>query len=136
MTVARFLGIYGGTLVAFLALDALWLGVVARGFYARQLGDMLRDDPRWGAAALFYVIYIAGVVVLAVLPALEGRSPGKALGLGALLGLVAYGAYDLTNLATLKGYPTRMVVVDLAWGTVLTGLVAWAGYAVGRFLAG
>lgn len=136
MTVARFLGIYGGTLVAFLALDALWLGVVARGFYARQLGEMLRDDPRWGAAVLFYLIYVAGVVVLAVLPALELRSPGRALALGALLGLVAYAAYDLTNLATLKGFPIRMVVVDLAWGTVLTAVVAWAGYGVGRFLTG
>jgi len=136
MTVARFLGIYGGTLLTFLALDALWLGVVARSFYARQLGDLLRNDPRWGAAALFYLIYVGGVVVLAVLPALEGRSPGKALGLGALLGLVAYGAYDLTNLATLRGFPTRMVAVDLAWGTVLTGVVAWAGYGVGRLLSG
>ena len=136
MTAARLLGIYGGTLLAFLALDALWLGVVARGFYARQLGDMLRDDPNWAAAAVFYLIYVAGIVVLAVLPALEGRSPGRALGLGALLGLVAYGAYDLTNLATLKGFPVRMVGVDLAWGTVLTGLVAWAGYIVGRLLVG
>lgn len=136
MTAARLLGIYGGTLLAFLALDALWLGVVARGFYARQLGDMLRDDPNWAAAAVFYLIYVVGIVVLAVLPALEGRSPGRALGLGALLGLVAYGAYDLTNLATLKGFPVRMVGVDLAWGTVLTGLVAWAGYIVGRLLVG
>lgn len=80
----RFLALYGGTLAAFLALDALWLGVVARGFYARLLGEMLRDDPRWGGAA------------------------------------------------TLRGFPVRMVVVDLAWGTLLTGLVAGAGYAVGR----
>lgn len=136
MTAARLLGIYGGTLLAFLALDALWLGVVARGFYARQLGDLLRDDPNWAAAAVFYLIYVGGIVVLAVLPALEARSPGQALALGALLGLVAYGAYDLTNLATLNGFPVRMVVVDLAWGTVLTGLVAWAGYSVGRLLTG
>jgi len=136
MTLARFLSVYGATLAAFLALDALWLGVVARGFYARQLGDMLRSDPRWGAAALFYLIYILGVVVLAVLPALEARSALKALGLGALLGLVAYAAYDLTNLATLRGFPVRMVVVDLVWGTALTGTVAWAGYLAGRLILG
>lgn len=136
MTWLQVLGIYGGTLAAFLALDALWLGVVARGFYARQLGEMLRGDPNWTAAGIFYLIYVVGIVVLAVLPGLEVRSPGRALGLGALLGLVAYGAYDLTNLATLKGFPVRMVMVDLAWGTVLTGLVAWAGYGVGRIVTG
>lgn len=130
----RFVALYGGTLAAFLVLDALWLGVVARRFYAAQLGEMLREDPRWGAAGLFYLIYVLGVVVLAVLPALEVRSAGRAVALGGLLGLVAYAAYDLTNLATLKGFPVRMVVVDLAWGTVLTGAVAWAGYLVGRGL--
>jgi uncharacterized membrane protein len=130
----RLLALYGGTLGAFLVLDALWLGVVARRFYAAELGEMLRDDPRWGAAGLFYLIYVLGVVVLVVLPALEARSPTRALALGALLGLVAYAAYDLTNLATLKGFPVRMVVVDLAWGTVLTGAVAWVGFLVGRGL--
>jgi uncharacterized membrane protein len=121
-------------MVTFLALDLLWLGIVARGFYANQLGHLMRPDVRWGAAFLFYAIYVLGIVVLAVLPALDAGSLARAAGLGALLGLVAYAAYDLTNMATLAGFPARMVVVDLIWGTVLTTAVASAAFAVGRWM--
>jgi uncharacterized membrane protein len=105
MTPLRFLGLYGSAMVTFLALDLLWLGIVARGFYANQLGHLMRPDVRWGAAFLFYAIYVLGIVVLAVLPALDAGSLARAAGLGALLGLVAYAAYDLTNMATLAGFP-------------------------------
>ncbi len=134
MTPLRFLGLYGSAMVTFLALDLLWLGIVARGFYANQLGHLMRPDVRWGAAFLFYAIYVLGIVVLAVLPALDAGSLARAAGLGALLGLVAYAAYDLTNMATLAGFPARMVVVDLIWGTVLTTAVASAAFAVGRWM--
>jgi uncharacterized membrane protein len=134
MTPLRFLGLYGSAMVTFLALDLLWLGIVARGFYANQLGHLMRPDVRWGAAFLFYAIYVLGIVVLAVLPALDAGSLARAAGLGALLGLVAYAAYDLTNMATLAGFPARMVVVDLIWGTVLTAAVASAAFAVGRWM--
>jgi uncharacterized membrane protein len=134
MTPLRFLGLYGSAMVTFLALDLLWLGVVARGFYANQLGHLMRPDVRWGAAFLFYAIYVLGIVVLAVLPALDAGSLARAAGLGALLGLVAYAAYDLTNMATLAGFPARMVAVDMIWGTVLTAAVASAAFAVGRWM--
>lgn len=134
MTPLHFAGLFASGLVTFLALDLLWLGVVARGFYVNQLGHLMRPDVRWGAAFLFYAIYLLGVVVLAVLPALEVGSLTRAAGLGALLGLVSYAAYDLTNLATLAGFPARMVLVDLVWGTVLTAAVASATFAVGRWM--
>lgn len=123
-----FIKLYAVSIVAFLALDALWLGLVARNFYREQLGELLRPDPRWGAAGLFYVLFVAGIVVFVSLPAIERASFGRALLLGALFGLVTYAAYDLTNLAVLRGFPTLVAVVDLAWGATISAAVATIGY--------
>ncbi len=104
--------------------DALWLSVVANKFYKSQIGQLLLDKPNMAAAVAFYIIYVVGVVVFVLLPALEKDSWQHALGFGALFGFVAYATYDLTNLATLKGFPLKLVIVDLIWGAVLTGSVA------------
>ena len=128
MSTARLLQTYGVSLVAFLALDALWLGIVARAFYRDQLGPLLTPDVRWGAALLFYVIFVAGVLVFAVLPAVERGSLGRAVLLGGFFGVVTYAAYDLTNLATLRDFPTVVAAVDMVWGGVLTATVATIGY--------
>ncbi|HJQ61076.1 MAG TPA: DUF2177 family protein [Vineibacter sp.] len=126
---ARLAVVYVTVFAALLVIDLVWLGLVARGFYKRHLGHLMRDAPNWGAAVLFYVFYTAGIVVLAVRPALDGGWP-IAAGLGAALGLCAYGAYNLTNLATLRDWPWRLSVVDMAWGTALTAATAVAGFAV------
>jgi uncharacterized membrane protein len=136
MSLPRLLALYVLTLGGFLAVDLLWLGILARGFYARHLGDMLRPDVNWGAAFLFYGIYVAGVLILAVFPALEARSLGRALMLGAVLGFVAYAAYDLTSLAVMRDFPAGMVPVDMIWGTILTATTAAVGYGAGRWLLG
>mgnify|MGYP001813955224 FL=1 len=115
-------------LPTFLVIDLIWLGVVARPFYQAQLGPLMRADVNWIAALLFYGIYVVGIVILAVLPAVEQESFSQAVVLGATLGLVAYAAYDLTNLATLNGFPATMAVVDLIWGTILTGGVSAITY--------
>ena len=117
---------------AFFAIDMLWLGVLARGFYSRQLGGLLADQVNWPAAIVFYLLYIAGIVFFVTLPSARSRSLARALATGAFFGLVAYATYDLTNLATLKGWPVAVTVVDLCWGMVLTASVAAAGYAVAR----
>lgn len=127
---------YLASLAAFLAIDLVWLGVVARGFYRDRLGDLLRPDVNWTAALVFYALYVAAVVFFAVLPALERGALGRAVLLGVLFGGIAYATYDLTNLATLRGFPTVVAVVDIAWGCVLTGCVAAAGYLVANRLAG
>ena len=111
-------------------IDALWLGVVANRLYKSQLGPLLLEKPNMVAAVLFYVIYVVGIVVFAVMPAIAAGDWKMALGLGALLGLVAYATYDLTNLATLKGFPIKIVIVDLIWGAVLTGTVATLTYLI------
>ena len=127
-----YLTIYLASLGAFFALDLLWLGVVAKGFYQAQLGHLMRPDVQWPAALLFYLIYVGAIVILCVLPAAEKQSLGRALALGAVFGLAAYAAFDLTSLALLKDFPMKAVVVDLTWGTVLTACVSATGYWVAR----
>ncbi len=125
---------YAVVLIVFLVLDYVWLGIVARNFYAQQLGILMRDNPNFLAAGIFYAFYCAGIVLFAVQPGLSSGSWMMAACLGALLGLLAYGTYDMTNLATLRGWPVLMSIVDMAWGAVLTGIAATAGYVAGRLL--
>jgi len=134
MTIATFVKLYFATLVVFLAIDMVWLGVLAKGFYQRHLGDLLRPDVRWGAALLFYLIFVGGVLLFAVLPALERASFRYAVLLGGLFGMIAYATYDLTNLATLRGFPPIVAVVDMVWGFVLTAVVAGAGYKIAGWM--
>jgi uncharacterized membrane protein len=109
--------------------DFVWLGVLAKGFVQRELGSLLLPRPNWTAAALFYVLYPIALLVFAV-PQAQHGGIGRAVAFGALFGFFAYATYDLTNLATLKGWSTAFVAVDVAWGTVLSGtasgLAAWA----------
>jgi uncharacterized membrane protein len=125
---------YIGALIVFIILDALWLGLIARDFYQREYGALLAENPRMGVAVIFYLGYVAGVVFFAVAPALSSGGVWKAALYGALLGLLAYGTYDATNLATLKDYSVKAAIVDTLWGTFLTGSIAMAGYvAATRF---
>lgn len=125
---STFLKLFSIALPTFLAMDLVWLGILARPFYQRQMGSLMRDDINWGAAMAFYGIFVAGIVILAIWPAVQRESFSQAVGLGAMLGLVAYAAYDLTNLATLQGFPGPMAMVDLVWGTLLTGSVSAITY--------
>ena len=134
MDVERVTVTYLTTTAVFFAVDMLWLGVAARGFYRRHMGPLLADRVNWTAAVVFYLLFIAGILVFAVFPALEKGSLGRAVLYGCLFGLTTYATYDLTNLATLKGFPPVVAVVDLAWGTFLTGLVTTAGFLVARRL--
>ena len=120
------------TATTMLALDLLWLGVIAKDFYARHMGTLLRPDVKWVPALLFYALYLTAVIVFVVLPAAERKSLGWALGMGAFFGLAAYATYDLTSLALIRDFPLRVVLVDLVWGTALTAVVSGAGYLAAR----
>lgn len=128
------LRLYALMAVTFFAVDLVWLGAVASGFYRNALGHLLRDSPLWPAALAFYALYIAGILVFAVLPGLEAESLRRALALGAFFGLVAYATFDLTSVALIRDFPWRVVAVDLCWGCALTAGVAAAGYGLGRWL--
>ena len=128
MSLTRALLVYAITLGIFFAIDLVWLGVVAKDFYRQQIGHLMGPDVNWAAAAIFYLIYIGGIVFFAVKPALEAGSPTRALAYGALFGFVAYATYDLTNQATMRDWPVIVTVVDLAWGAILSGTVAFLSY--------
>jgi uncharacterized membrane protein len=121
---------YGASLIVFLLLDFAWLGWIARGFYRQQLGHLLSPEVRWIPAVIFYLLFVAAVVAFAVLPAVERGSLLRATLWGGFFGLVAYATYDLTNLATLKGFPTIVAAIDMAWGFTLSAIVASVGYLV------
>ena len=126
---------YAGSALAMLALDGLWLGQTADRLYRPQLGNLLLDGYRLAPAAIFYLLYVAGVVALAVAPGLSAERWPVALSRGLVLGLVAYATYDLTNQATLRHWPTIVTFVDMSWGTILTGAAATAGYFAARWAA-
>jgi uncharacterized membrane protein len=121
-----------GALVAFLVLDGLWIYFVVRPFYDSQVGDLLRETPRWIPAALFYLAYIAGVIYLAVRPGLAASSLATSIAAGACIGALAYGTFTLTNYSVLKQWTLGLVWTDIAWGTFLTAVVAAVGHIVAR----
>ena len=123
----KYLIAYAATAFVFFAVDYIWLSQVARKFYYQRLEGLLLDQPNMAAAAAFYLIYIAGIVFFAVQPGLKSDSILIALGYGALFGFFAYATYDMTNYATLKNWPIEVVVVDIAWGALLTGAAAALG---------
>ena len=121
---------YFVALFTFLIIDGVWLTVVAKNFYAKHLGYLMAKTPNLAAAGIFYLIYILGMVVLVLQPALAKGSIWQAVLTGVLFGLCGYATYDLTNLATIKDWPILVTVVDLIWGTVLSGVVAGISYWV------
>jgi len=133
MTLIQFVYLYLLTIPVFFVIDMFWLGIVAKDFYQTQLASFL-GPVNWTAAIVFYLIFIVGILIFAVAPALSAQSLSKAILLGALFGFFAYATYDLTNLATLKEWPIIVVIVDLIWGAVLSGSVAAASYLIGRAL--
>lgn len=125
-----FLKLYLIALPIFLALDALWLGLISRSFYKEQIGYLMKANVNWTAAFIFYLIFIGGLVVFVISPAIEKGSWMHALLLGALFGLVTYATYDLTNLATIKDWPLLVTMVDLIWGAFISAAVSILTYFV------
>lgn len=134
MAMVKLIASYLLTTLVFFVIDLTWLGVVAKDWYARHMGHLMRDSVLWPVAILFYILFIAGLFVFVILPAIERGSLRSALVYGALFGLVTYATYDLTNLATMKDFPAGVVIGDIAWGMVLCTLVSGAGYGIHRWM--
>lgn len=130
----KYFKLYFVTLIAFLAIDMVWLGLVASTLYRDYLGFLMTPSINWIAALLFYLLFILGILVLVVVPGLQDNSLKATLLRAALFGLVSYATYDLTNLATVKNWPVLISVVDIAWGTVLSVLVCYISFMVGKRL--
>ena len=129
---SQLLAAFAAALIVFCICDFAWLGFIAKDFYQAQIGKLLLEQPNWAAALIFYPLYTAGIVIFSIEPALAQGSWVRALTFGLLLGLLAYGTYDLSNLATLKGWSVSLTVVDIIWGTVVSGFAATAGYFAAR----
>lgn len=122
------------TTLVFLIIDMAWLGLIAKNMYQKYLGSFLTDKVNWSAAFIFYLVYVVGVSIFAIYPSVNKNSAFSAALLGGLFGFFAYATYDLTNLATLKGWPLPIVFIDIAWGVVLTAVVSVSGFYIAKFI--
>ena len=118
------------TLIVFVAIDMVWLMWVARSTYAAELGDLIRKQPNIMAAVAFYLMFAAGLVFFAVMPGLKAGSLIQGLALGAALGFVAYGTYDLTNLSVMNGFGFKIAMIDLVWGTCVSAITSVIACAI------
>ncbi len=124
MTTPDFLKMYAVGVVVCFAADLVWLGVVAKDLYRRQIGHLMRPDVQWVPAVLFYLVYVAALVVFVAAPAAERQSVARAIGYGAFFGLAAYAAFDLTGLALFRDFPVSVALLDLTWGAFLSAMVS------------
>lgn len=132
LKMTMFIKLYLIALPVFIALDAVWLGLIARGIYSKYLGHLLKTNVDYLAAALFYLMFIAGIVIFVLIPNIEKDSWVRVLALGAFFGLVTYATYDLTNLATIKDWPVVVSVIDLVWGASVASFVSVITYFIAR----
>jgi len=116
------------TSVIFFAIDMVWLGLIAKNYYQEKIGFLMADKVNWVAALVFYVMYIGGILYFVILPSIDNGNWQTALLKGAILGMLCYGTYDLTNMATLKNWPYQLVIIDILWGAFLTGATATIAY--------
>jgi uncharacterized membrane protein len=130
-----YLKLYIATLIVFFAIDLLWIGIVARTFYRKQIGFLLAPTPNWIAAIIFYLLFILGLLFFVVIPGLNENSFKTTFIRAALFGLITYSTYDLTNLATVKDWPLLITAVDMIWGTVLSIAVSLASFMIGKWLS-
>ena len=127
--------LYFISLFVFLGIDSIWLTVVAKKFYADQLGYLMAKTPNLLAALIFYLLFIVGVVFLVISPALKNNSLTQAILMGALFGLCSYATYDLTNLATIRDWPLLVTIIDMIWGTTLSAIVAGVSFWIYQWLS-
>ena len=126
---------YALTLMVFLALDLFWLGVLSKDLYRRSIGHLMSDQVNWTAALVFYLIFLCGLFILVIHPSFASGSVKQVVWMSAVYGLCTYATYDLTNLATLKDWPVRLVAIDIAWGIFLNMATGLAGYLILKWLA-
>jgi uncharacterized membrane protein len=129
-----FIKLYLITFPVFLAIDMVWLGLVAKNFYAKQIGFLMKTNVNWIAAIIFYLLFIVGLILFVIQPALEKNSWQNAIIMGVLFGLITYATYDLTNLATIKDWPMIVTIVDLVWGMVLSASVSILSFLIAKKL--
>lgn len=122
------------TFIVFLMIDMLWLGIIAKNIYQKYLGSFLSDSVNWTAAFIFYLLFVVGISIFVIYPSVNKGSVFNAIFMGVLFGFFTYATYDLTNLATLKGWPLPIVFIDIIWGSVLSAVVSLSGFYIVKWL--
>jgi uncharacterized membrane protein len=130
MPISRILLTYIISVPVFFIVDMIWLGVIAKGFYRKALEPLITPDINWIAAIIFYLLFLVGVLIFALLPGIERRSLVYTIAMAALFGFIAYATYDLTNLATLRNWPLMLSIVDMIWGAFLSASTAAITYLI------
>lgn len=132
MNIVAFLKLYFVAVPIFFIIDMIWLVVIAKSIYQKYMGHLMRPMPNWPVAILFYFLFVVGLIIFAVYPAVRNNSWAYALLYGAMFGFFTYITFDLTSLAVLKNFPWEIVIIDIIWGTVLSSIVSVAAFFVGR----
>jgi uncharacterized membrane protein len=130
MQISRIILTYIVSVPIFFIVDMIWLGVIAKGFYRKSLEPLITPDINWIAAIIFYLLFLVGVLIFALLPGIERRSLIYTIAMAALFGFIAYATYDLTNLATLRNWPLMLSIVDMIWGAFLSASTASITYLI------
>lgn len=125
-----FIKVFLVALIIFFAVDMFWLGFIAKSFYTKQIGFLMKENINWTAALIFYILFIAALVLFVIQPAIDKKSLQHAILMGAAFGFITYATYDLTNLATLKDWPLLVTIVDLCWGAFLAASVSALTYLI------
>ena len=134
MPISKLIISYVLTFAVFFIIDIAWLGFVAKDIYKKYLGNLLSDNVNWAAAIVFYLLFVVGIFIFAIMPSVDKNSLQSAIILGALFGFFTYATYDLTNLATLKDWSITIVFIDIIWGAVLTSIVSTAGFYIVQYM--
>lgn len=127
--------LYLVTLFVFLGIDSIWLLFIAKNFYADKLGYLMAKNPNLISAGIFYLLFVVGIILFVISPALKNNSLSQAIIMGGLFGLITYATYDLTNLATIRDWPLVITIVDMIWGTVLSATVAGVSFFIYKWIA-
>jgi uncharacterized membrane protein len=130
MEISKILALYPISFIIFLGVDMLWLGVIAKNMYAKYLGKFISNEVNWTAAIVFYLLFVAGVMIFAIIPGITDNSLKQLIIKAALFGLFTYATYELTNMATIKNWPLNIVIIDIIWGMALSTIVAVVTYFV------
>jgi uncharacterized membrane protein len=130
----KYILLYVLNFLVFLAIDAVWLLFIAKNLYAKEIGHLMAEKALLLPALIFYLLFVVGVLIFAVIPGYEAQSISKTLMLSALFGLMTYATYDLTNLATLKDWPLKVTIIDIIWGTSLSTVTGLAGYYIAKLI--
>jgi uncharacterized membrane protein len=130
----KYVLLYILTFLVFLVIDAIWLLFISKNLYSKEIGHLMSDKALLLPALIFYLLFVVGILIFAVVPGYQAQSISKTLMLSALFGLMTYSTYDLTNLSTLRNWPLKITIIDILWGTTLSTITGLTSYYIAQLI--